>query len=109
MNDFSIFFLFNFLTKLLCFSISNQYILLVTFTQVHQKVYNESTGIASLHYLSLALGFLTGRMIGTRLMDKFYKQFQRKNDGKATPEMRLILMVVPCFLIPTGMIIYGWT
>lgn len=36
------------------------YILLVLFTRIFEETYNESLGIASLNYLSLALGFMTG-------------------------------------------------
>lgn len=86
-----------------------QYILLVTFSRIFEERYNMTIGIASLNYLSLALGFLTGRLIGTRLMDKWYRKLRDKNGGKGQPEMRLVVMVGPCILIPTGMLIYGWT
>ena len=36
------------------------YILLVLFTRIFEETYNESLGIASLNYLSLALGFMAG-------------------------------------------------
>lgn len=48
-------------------------------------------------------------MIGTRVMDRVYRKMKERNGGIAQPEIRLILMVGPCFLVPTGMLIYGWT
>lgn len=40
--------------------IGTYYILLVTFTRVFTETYHETTGIASLNYLALALGAITG-------------------------------------------------
>lgn len=48
-------------------------------------------------------------MIGTRVMDRVYRKMKERNGGIAQPEIRLILMVGPCFLVPAGMLIYGWT
>jgi multidrug resistance protein len=39
------------------------YILIVLFTRVFMATYNESVSIASLNYLSLALGFITGELM----------------------------------------------
>lgn len=71
--------------------------------------YNQNEGVASLNYIALALGFLTGRMVGTRIMDMWYRKLEARNGGVGQPEMRLILMAAPCILVPTGLIIYGWT
>ncbi|PWN92988.1 polyamine transporter 1 [Acaromyces ingoldii] len=84
------------------------YILLVTFTRVFTETYHESTGIASLNFLALALGAITGRQIGTQLMDKYYCILKARNGGVANPEMRLVIFFIPAILIPSGMLIYGW-
>jgi hypothetical protein len=42
-------------------------------------------------------------------MDRRYKSLKAKNGGVGKPEMRLILLVGPVVLIPSGLLIYGWT
>jgi hypothetical protein len=45
------------------------YLMLSTFPMVFEQVYGMSTGIASLNYLSLCLGFMVGLQISHPLMD----------------------------------------
>lgn len=84
------------------------YILIVSYVDVFRKTYNEDVGIASLNYLALALGSLTGRQGGTFIMDKLYRRLKARNNGEGTPEMRIILLSAACLSIPSGMIIFGW-
>lgn len=84
------------------------YILIVSYVDVFRKTYNEDVGIASLNYLALALGSLTGRQGGTFVMDKLYRRLKARNNGEGTPEMRIILLSAACLSIPLGMIIFGW-
>jgi hypothetical protein len=42
-------------------------------------------------------------------MDKLYVQRKALNNGVGTPEMRLFVLIAPAFLIPSGMLIYGWS
>jgi hypothetical protein len=42
-------------------------------------------------------------------MDRLYKQYKAKNGGVGEPEMRLINLTGAIILIPSGMIIYGWS
>lgn len=85
------------------------YLVLTTFESVFRTVYNESVGIASLNYISLALGFTVGGQIGGRMIDRFYKKLREKNDGKGIPEFKLPVMMVTCWCLPAGLIIYGWS
>lgn len=84
------------------------YILIVTYVDTFRQTYHENVGIASLNYLALALGSLTGRQGGTFVMDRLYRRLKARNGGVGTPEMRIILLSAACLSIPTGMIIFGW-
>ena len=42
-------------------------------------------------------------------MDKWYKKLKARNGGVGTPEMRLVILLGPTILIPSGMLIYGWS
>lgn len=85
------------------------YLVLTTFESVFRTVYNESTGIASLNYISLALGFTCGGQIGGRMIDRYYKKLREQNGGKGIPEFKLPVMMATCWCLPAGLIIYGWS
>lgn len=42
-------------------------------------------------------------------MDKWYKILKARNGGVGSPEMRLVILLGPTILIPSGMLIYGWS
>jgi hypothetical protein len=50
-----------------------------------------------------------GAQIGSRVLDFAYSQLKKRNNGVATPEMRLPLLAVGSFMLPIGLLIYGWT
>lgn len=86
------------------------YIILTMFPQVFGDIYHEKPGIASLNYLSLALGFTIGGQVGGRVVDYSYRKLSaRQPDGKGQPEFKLPLLMVSGFLFPTGLLIFGWT
>ncbi|KAK5074401.1 hypothetical protein LTR64_006455 [Lithohypha guttulata] len=49
------------------------YLVFATFPMVFEEAYNQSTGRASLNYLSLGVGFVTGLQFSKSLQDKIYK------------------------------------
>ncbi|KAJ5219653.1 MFS multidrug transporter [Penicillium chermesinum] len=73
------------------------------------KYYNESPGIGSLNYLSLALGLWTGTQVTAPLNDRVYRALMARNNGVGRPEFRLPLMVITALCMPVGFFIYGWT
>ncbi|OAL55524.1 MFS multidrug transporter-like protein [Pyrenochaeta sp. DS3sAY3a] len=86
------------------------YLMLSTFPLVFEEVYDMSTGIASLNYLSLCLGFMIGLQISHPLMDGLYarmKTYYKLEDG--LPEFRVPPMLIAGILCPIGLFIYGWT
>ncbi len=59
------------------------YILLTVFPQVFGEIYNEEPGIASLNYISLAIGFTIGGQVGGRVVDYSYRKLTaRQPAGK---------------------------
>lgn len=49
------------------------YLVFATFPMVFEQAYNQSKGRASLNYLSLGIGFVTGLQFSKSLQDKIYK------------------------------------
>ncbi|SPO24007.1 related to MFS multidrug transporter [Ustilago trichophora] len=86
------------------------YVLLTVFAEVFGRIYNERPGIASLNYISLAIGFTLGGQVGGRVVDYSYRKLSaRQPDGKGQPEFKLPLLMASSFLLPAGLLIYGWT
>lgn len=71
------------------------YLLLTTMSQLYEGTYGQSTGIASLHYIALALGFMIASQGGARLLDVIYRRLKAREDGPGRPEFRLPLGTFP--------------
>lgn len=103
------------------------YLVLSTFPLVWEEVYDQKTGIASLNYLSLCIGFMIGLQVSHPLMDKvrtlhqlihdksnsqtqLYARFKTYyNTEEGLPEWRVPPMLLGGILCPIGLFIYGWT
>ncbi|KAI0132203.1 major facilitator superfamily transporter [Xylariales sp. AK1849] len=89
------------------------YIVLVSFPSLfaspEPKGYGERLGISGLNYISLGLGFFLGTQICAPLQDRIYAAFKARNPGPGRPEYRVPMMVPGALLVPTGLLIYGWT
>ncbi|KAF8890418.1 MFS general substrate transporter [Infundibulicybe gibba] len=85
------------------------YLSLTTFVKVFTDQYGETTGIAGVHYLAIALGSTVGGQVGARVLNVIYRKLKAKNGGVGTPEMRLPLLMVSATTLPVGLLIYGWT
>ena len=86
------------------------YILFTTFTYVFEGVYRFSTSTAGLSFLGSGIGTLAGLGIVATISDRIIKR--KKAAGTAIkPEDRLPLFVIfpATLLIPSGLIIYGWS
>ena len=68
--------------------------------------YNMDPGIASLMFLFLAGGAFIGSFYGGLGTDLLSRYLSSKNHGVFEPESRLILLVGPLLLLPSGMIMY---
>lgn len=85
------------------------YLSLTTFVKVFTDQYGETTGIAGIHYLAIALGSTVGGQVGARTLNSVYRRLKARNGGVGTPEMRLPLLMVSATTLPIGLLIYGWT
>ncbi|KAG8755599.1 hypothetical protein FRC11_005916, partial [Ceratobasidium sp. 423] len=85
------------------------YLQLTTFASVWTQRYGESIGIAGLNYLFMGAGFTLGAQLGARVLDRIYKYLKERNGGVPTPEMRLPLLAIGSFMLPVGLLLYGWT
>jgi len=89
------------------------YIVLTSFPSLwsgpEPKGYGEAVGIGGLNYLSLGLGFFVGAQLCAPLQDRIYAALKRRYGGPGRPEYRVPMMVPGAFLVPVGLVIYGWT
>ncbi|CAE6338289.1 unnamed protein product [Rhizoctonia solani] len=85
------------------------YLQLTTFASLWTRRYGESVGIAGLNYLFMGAGFTLGAQLGARILDRIYKHLKERNNGVPTPEMRLPLLAIGSFMLPAGLLLYGWT
>jgi MFS family permease len=83
------------------------YFLFTTFTFVFQGQYGFNAGEVGLAYLGLGIGFVLGQFGVGSAADKYYKK--KAAQGGTKPEHRLPPLIVGAFLIPFGLIWYGWT
>ncbi|KAI2012860.1 hypothetical protein LOZ52_003712 [Ophidiomyces ophidiicola] len=85
------------------------YLVLATFPFVWEKTYNFSSGTASLHYISLGVGFIIGLQICAPINDRVYCALKKRYSDPGRPEFRIPLMIPGGILVPIGIFIYGWT
>ncbi|CCO35421.1 putative transporter C1529,01 [Rhizoctonia solani AG-1 IB] len=85
------------------------YLQLTTFASIWTERYGESIGIAGLNYLFMGAGFTAGAQLGARALDRIYRHLKARNGGVPTPEMRLPLLAIGSFMLPAGLLLYGWT
>lgn len=84
------------------------YIVISTFLSVWVGVYNQSTGIGGLNYISITVGFLLATQTAAPLSDTIYGKLKEKNQDMGKPEFLVPLMVPGACLVPIGLFIYGW-
>ncbi|KAI1491814.1 major facilitator superfamily domain-containing protein [Biscogniauxia mediterranea] len=107
-------FLFSPLVTCMCIYISAiyglLYLLFTTFTFVYEEMYGFGSRAAGLTFIAGGVGNLLGLAFTGTVSDKLIQR--KRNRGEpAQPEDRLNLVItVPgALLLPTGLIMYGWT
>jgi hypothetical protein len=71
--------------------------------------YGESSGIGSLNFISMGLGFFLGTQITAPLNDAIYRRLKKCNNGVGKPEFRVPMMIPASLLVPIGLFWYGWS
>ncbi|KAH7074271.1 MFS multidrug transporter-like protein [Paraphoma chrysanthemicola] len=85
------------------------YLMLSTFPLLFTTRYGMSTGVGSLNFISMGVGFFLGTQITAPLNDALYKRLKKRNNGVGRPEFRIPIMVPASFLVPVGLFWYGWS
>ena len=68
--------------------------------EIFAVVYNESPGIAGLHYIALGVGLSLASQLNARFLDRIYIYYKNKNGGVGEPEFRLRELFI--FSIPVA-------
>lgn len=78
-------------------------------TYFPQAPYNFSlTGVGLLN-LSPFIGCVLASLFSGPLSDWSILWFAKRNKGVYEPEMRLYIIVIPALLVPTGLMMYGYS
>lgn len=85
------------------------YLSISTFQSLFLNRYHQTPQRASLNYLSIALGFVLGCQLAAPLNDRVYATLKSHNGGTGRPEFRVYLMIPASIVLPTGLVIYGWS
>ncbi|KAF3043584.1 linoleoyl-CoA desaturase activity protein [Didymella keratinophila] len=84
-------------------------LMLSTYATLWIDRYGQSELISSLHYISIALGSTIAGQIGAHIMDWLYKYLSTRAGRSGTPEFRLPYTLPGMLLMPTGLLLYGWS
>lgn len=89
------------------------YLLISSFPTLWEGRYGMPKGVASLNYISLAVGSLIGAQLCGPLMDLIYKRLKQRyscpDDRSAPPEFRIPLMIPASVISPCGIFLYAWS
>ena len=85
-----------------------QFIFLATLPTVFKEKYAFSTSTVGLVYIGLMVGFAAGVVLSATVMDKVAMRRSEKQ-GSHKPENRLVPIVYASPLIPSGLLLYGWS
>lgn len=85
------------------------YLFFTTIPTVFSQRYHFRLGVTGLTYLGLGIGFMIGMAIVAATSDPMLRRLMAKNNGVATPEMRLPLMIIFSCILPISFFWYGWT
>lgn len=87
----------------------NIYILYADFIDLWTDVYGESTEIAGLNYISIAIGSAIAAECCTLINDRIYRRLSKRNQGTGVPEFRIPVMLPATLFLSAGMFWYGWS
>ncbi|EFQ30362.1 major facilitator superfamily transporter [Colletotrichum graminicola] len=89
------------------------YLIISGFPTLWEDHYGMSKGIASLNYISVAVGSMIGVLICGPAMDATYHRLKlrygMKEDEVGAPEFRIPLMIPTAFISPCGILLFAWS
>lgn len=84
------------------------YIALATFSDIWVTKYGQRVDISGLHYVAIAVGEISGALLGGPLMDRIFRQLRIKSSGESRPEWHVPTMLPGALIAPAGLLIHGW-
>ncbi|EJU03367.1 MFS general substrate transporter [Dacryopinax primogenitus] len=84
------------------------YMFFVAYPVVYQEGKGYSASITGLMFIPLAIGVVASAVCSP-IINKHYLHLVKKHFGRPPPEVRLIPMMIFCWLIPVGLFIFAWT
>ncbi|CAK7914189.1 major facilitator superfamily multidrug transporter Nag4p [[Candida] anglica] len=93
----------------MAFTYGFMYLMIISFPQVFQQQYGFSKSTTGLMYIPMGMGFLIGVLFWTPTIGKVYNNLTKKNGGVSKPEFRLPCLISTGFIIPIGLVWYGWS
>lgn len=97
------------LGSFMAFTYGFMYLMIVSFPKIFHEVYGFSRGITGLMYLPMGVGFVLGVIFWTWTIGKNYKGLVKRNNGVGKPEFRLPMLIASSWMIPIGLIWFGWS
>jgi MFS family permease len=83
-------------------------LMLSTYAKLWINEYHQSELVSSLHYIAIALGSTIAGQIGSRVLDHTYRTLSKHHSNDGVPEYRIPYLVPGVFLLPAGLVWYGW-
>lgn len=71
--------------------------------------YNWPQNTISLSYVGLAIGFMISATTAANAQDRIYRYLSKRAGDSGQPEYRLVLTQIGMFIMPIGLLIFGWT
>lgn len=100
------------IVQLLCVYVSLIYgiihLVVATFPAVFGTIYAEYPGWASMHFITIGVGTISGGFIGGYLVERHYHHKSISNRGVAKPEFKFYCMLYTVWIPPLGLLIYGF-
>lgn len=97
-----------FLSLYACVIYGQLYMFFIAFPIVYMEGKGYSAGTTGLMFIPIAVGVVCSAACSP-LVNKHYLTLVRRHNGKPPAEARLIPMMISCWFIPIGMVIFAWT
>jgi hypothetical protein len=89
------------------------YLFISSFPHLWEGRYGMPKGLASLNYISLAVGALVGVNICGPMTDALYRRLKKRygitQDQPGLPEFRIPLMIPASIITPFGIFLFAWS
>ncbi|KAF2475051.1 MFS multidrug transporter [Lindgomyces ingoldianus] len=84
------------------------FLFLFLYPRMWSQQYGQGIRIGSLNYLSVAIGLICGVMVAGHLNDYIFTSLKSRNNNVGRPEFRVPAMIIGTFLVPVGLVWWGW-